>query len=30
MSSDTWYHGTGDSGVIARYANNNGTQIQSH
>jgi hypothetical protein len=29
MSSDTWYHQTGDSGVITRYADRNGTQFTS-
>ncbi|MFZ0827594.1 MAG: hypothetical protein WAO02_09255 [Verrucomicrobiia bacterium] len=29
MSSDTWYHQAGDSGVIARYADRNGTQFTS-
>jgi prepilin-type N-terminal cleavage/methylation domain-containing protein len=29
MSSDTWYHHTGDSGVITRYADRNGTQFTS-
>ena len=29
MSSDTWYHQPGDSGVIARYADRNGTQFTS-
>jgi hypothetical protein len=29
MSSDTWYHQPGDSGVIARYADRNGTQFAS-
>jgi prepilin-type N-terminal cleavage/methylation domain-containing protein len=29
MSSDTWYHQAGDSGVIARFADRNGTQFSS-
>jgi len=29
MSSDTWYRGAGDSGVIVRYADRNGTQFKS-
>ena len=29
MSSDTWYHQAGDSGVITRYADRNGTQFTS-
>ena len=29
MSSDTWYHQIGDSGVITRYADRNGTQFTS-
>jgi hypothetical protein len=29
MSSDTWYRHTGDSGVIVRYADRNGTQFAS-
>ncbi len=29
MSSDTWYQQAGDSGVIARYADRNGTQFTS-
>jgi prepilin-type N-terminal cleavage/methylation domain-containing protein len=29
MSSDTWYHHAGDGGVIARYADRNGTQFAS-
>jgi len=29
MSSDTWYYHAGDSGVIARYADRNGTQFVS-
>jgi len=29
MSSDTWYHQAGDSGVITRYADRNGTQFIS-
>ena len=29
MSSDTWYHQVGDSGVITRYADRNGTQFIS-
>jgi hypothetical protein len=29
MSSDTWYHQAGDGGVIARYADRNGTQFAS-
>jgi prepilin-type N-terminal cleavage/methylation domain-containing protein len=29
MSSDTWYHQAGDSGVIARFADRNGIQFSS-
>jgi prepilin-type N-terminal cleavage/methylation domain-containing protein len=29
MSSDTWYYQAGDSGVIARFADRNGTQLSS-
>ena len=29
MSSDTWYRHAGDGGVIARYADRNGTQFSS-
>ena len=29
MSSDTWYRHTGDSGVIVRFADRNGTQFSS-
>lgn len=29
MSSDTWYRGTGDGGVIVRYADQGGTQFKS-